>query len=137
VSEIEDSMKSEESVGCVMIYEDVRQQAGKRRDLFLLVQSYRGDWNFVKGHRECGESDEETLRREVYEETGIASLKVLGFVDKINYSFFGRAGQSVSKEVLRRIYRIPNYATTATTVCIVLGWYRLSVNWRTHTSACA
>lgn len=94
-------MKSEESIGCVMIYENAEEQAGKgnRKDLFLLMQSHRGDWNFVKGHREVGESDEETLQREVYEETGIMSFKTAGFVDKINYRFFDKAGQSVNKEV--------------------------------------
>lgn len=63
------------------------------------MQSHRGDWNFVKGHRESDESDEETVHREVYEETGITCFKTLGFIDRINYSFFDKTGQSVSKEV--------------------------------------
>ena len=103
-------MKNEESVGCVMLYEPIsnndEQQIWdnpKRKkeegDLFLLMQSPRGDWNFVKGHREYGESDEETLRREVYEETGIRKFKILGFVDNIRYSFLDKAGQSIKKEV--------------------------------------
>lgn len=97
-------MKSEESVGCVMVYEHIEEQAGKRKrkDLFLIMQSHKGDWNFVKGHRENGESDEETMQREVYEETGITAFRILGFVDKIKYRFFDKAGQSVSKEV--RLY---------------------------------
>jgi bis(5'-nucleosidyl)-tetraphosphatase len=97
------SMKSEESIGCVMMYEHVvGGHAAKRKrkeELFLLVQSRRGDWNFVKGHREHGESDEETLRREVYEETGIESFKILAFIGKINYKFLNKASQRVSKEV--------------------------------------
>jgi bis(5'-nucleosidyl)-tetraphosphatase len=96
-------MKSEESIGCVMIYEHVvGEQADIRKrkeDLFLLMQSRRGDWNFVKGHREHGESDEETLRREVYEETGIESFKILGFIGKIKYKFLNKASQRISKEV--------------------------------------
>ena len=71
----------------------------KERDLFLLMQSPRGDWNFVKGHREYGESDEETLRREVYEETGLRKFKILGFVGNIRYSFLDKAGRSIKKEV--------------------------------------
>ena len=63
------------------------------------MQSPRGDWNFVKGHREYGESEEETLRREVYEETGIESFKILGFVGKIKYRFLNKASQHISKEV--------------------------------------
>ena len=97
------SMKSEESIGCVMIHERVTgEQADKRKrkeDHFLLMQSRRGNWNFVKGHRENGESDEETLRREVYEETGIESFKILGFIGKIKYKFLNKASQRISKEV--------------------------------------
>jgi bis(5'-nucleosidyl)-tetraphosphatase len=95
-------VKNEESVGCVMIYEHVGEQSDKRKrkeDLFLLLESRRGDWNFVKGHREYGESDEQTLKREVYEETGIKSFKILGFVGKIKYRFLNKAGQRISKEV--------------------------------------
>ncbi len=100
-------MKNEESVGCVMIYEHVSDNdeqervnpKRKKEDLFLLMQSPRGDWNFVKGHREYGESDEETLRREVYEETGIRKFKILGFVGNIRYSFLDKAGRSIKKEV--------------------------------------
>jgi 8-oxo-dGTP pyrophosphatase MutT (NUDIX family) len=103
-------MKNEESVGCVMLYEPISnndeqqiwdnpKRKKEEEDLFLLMQSPRGDWNFVKGHREYGESDEETLRREVYEETGIRKFKILGFVDNIRYSFLDKAGQSIKKEV--------------------------------------
>jgi 8-oxo-dGTP pyrophosphatase MutT (NUDIX family) len=95
-------MKREESVGCVMIYKHFKEHAGKRNtkeDLFLLMQSYSGLWNFVKGHRERDELDEETLRREVYEETGITTFKIIGFIDKIKYRFPAKAGHIVSKEV--------------------------------------
>jgi tRNA nucleotidyltransferase (CCA-adding enzyme) len=95
-------VKNEESIGCVMAYEHICEQADKlkrKEDLFLLVHSRRGDWNFVKGHREYRESDEDTLRREVYEETGIRSFKILGFVGKIKYRFLGKADQRINKEV--------------------------------------
>ncbi len=29
---------------------------------FLILRSHSGDWNFVKGHQENGENDEDTLR---------------------------------------------------------------------------
>ena len=114
-------MKNEESVGCVMIYEHVsdndEQQEWdnpirKKGDLFLLMQSPRGDWNFVKGRREYGESDEETLRREVYEETGIRKFKILGFVGNIRYSFLDKAGRSIKKEV--SFYLALSYTTEVT-----------------------
>lgn len=47
-----------------------------------------GHWEFTKGHIEQGESEEETVRREVQEETGIAGLKILpGFKEYIKYFF--------------------------------------------------
>ena len=39
------------------------------------------------------------MRREVYEETGISTLKILGFVGKIKYRFSDKAGQTINKEV--------------------------------------
>jgi bis(5'-nucleosidyl)-tetraphosphatase len=39
------------------------------------------------------------LRREVYEETGIESFKILGFIGKIKYNFLNKASQRISKEV--------------------------------------
>jgi 8-oxo-dGTP pyrophosphatase MutT (NUDIX family) len=42
---------------------------------FLLVYSARNkEWGFPKGHIEEGETDKETARREIFEETGIQDL---------------------------------------------------------------
>lgn len=38
---------------------------------FFVVQHKTGNWAFPKGHREPGESEEQTARRELAEETGI------------------------------------------------------------------
>ncbi|MDR1122754.1 MAG: NUDIX domain-containing protein [Endomicrobium sp.] len=44
--------------------------------IFLLVNSKRSDrWGFPKGHIEDGESEIETAKREIFEETGIKSVK--------------------------------------------------------------
>jgi 8-oxo-dGTP pyrophosphatase MutT (NUDIX family) len=125
-------MKSEESVGCVMVYENhIEEQAGKqnrKKALFLLMQSHRGDWNFVKGHRESGESDEETLRREIYEETGITDFKLVGFVDKIKYRFLGKAGQSIRKEVWF-------YLALSDTMQVRLSPEHINFRWAEHEEA--
>ena len=54
---------------------------------FLLVKSPRGDWNFVKGHREKDETDYQTLKREIQEETGISRFVLLNYLGDINYTF--------------------------------------------------
>ena len=127
----EASVKNEESVGCVMIYEYVGVQSDKRKrkeDLFLLLESRRSDWNFVKGHREYGESDEQTLRREVYEETGIKSFKILGFVGKIKYRFLNKAGQRISKEV-------KFYLTLSDTRTVRLSSEHINFRWADYEEA--
>lgn len=51
-----------------------------RRDgahiFYLLIQHRGGHWAFPKGHAEPGESETETARRELMEETGISELKL-------------------------------------------------------------
>ena len=42
------------------------------RDLFLLVRHKAGHWSFPKGHAEPGETEVQTARRELAEETGIS-----------------------------------------------------------------
>lgn len=39
---------------------------------FLLVQGHGDYWGFPKGHKEKGESDMDTARRELYEETQVS-----------------------------------------------------------------
>jgi 8-oxo-dGTP pyrophosphatase MutT (NUDIX family) len=85
----------EESVGAVISYAPsqfmVRNSQSRRLKCktrqFLLMKSPRGDWNFVKGHRENGETDYQTLRREIQEETGIRRFAVLNYLGDVNYTF--------------------------------------------------
>jgi bis(5'-nucleosidyl)-tetraphosphatase len=58
---------TDESFGVVPILRKGEQT------LFLLIQHNAGHWAFPKGHAERGESDIEAARRELCEETGIAS----------------------------------------------------------------
>ena len=46
----------------------------------------QGHWDFPKGHIESGEKTEDTVRREVQEETGIIAIDILaGFKETIRY----------------------------------------------------
>lgn len=91
----------EQSIGAVITYR-ATQSFHKQ---FVLLTSPRGDWNFVKGHKENHETDQDTLKREIFEETGITSFYILNYLGKIKYKIM-KAGFQLQKEV--RFY----YVTT-------------------------
>lgn len=87
----------EKSVGCV-IY---RKEAEKI--LFLLVQYRSWQWDFPKGHVEEGESEQQTLRREVFEETGIDDLKVLpDFRTSVRYFYVAKGNEKTEREMQKK-----------------------------------
>ena len=43
---------------------------------YLLLKYPSGHWDFVKGNIEEGEREKETVRRELFEETGINNLEI-------------------------------------------------------------
>jgi len=69
--------------------------------LLLKYRRYgQNHWDFVKGAPEGKESLEETVKREVEEETGI--LKVIiceGFIEKRSYNYEKNNGTKVKKDV--------------------------------------
>jgi 8-oxo-dGTP pyrophosphatase MutT (NUDIX family) len=66
---------------------------------FLLLRYRAGHWGFPKGHVEKGESEEQTLRREIFEETSLENIRIIpGFRQEVNYSF-RRGSETVFKEV--------------------------------------
>lgn len=42
-------------------------------------------FNIVKGHTENQETDHDTLKREIFEETGITSFNILTYLGNIKY----------------------------------------------------
>lgn len=68
---------------------------------FLLIQHKAGHWAFPKGHPEKGETDLETARRELAEETGISDVEIdREHPFKEHYTFTKRDGTQVSKRVV-------------------------------------
>lgn len=56
-----------------------------------VLMQQRGDsklWGFIGGMMELGESFEDTLKREVFEETGIRNLEILTNLGVFNYQDF-------------------------------------------------
>ena len=70
------------------------------KDQYLLLRYKSGHWGYVKGNVETNEETEDTARRELKEETGIATVFfVKGFQEKEDY-FYKKEGKTVHKEVL-------------------------------------
>ena len=95
-------MPQERSAGAVVFRRDARGQP-----LYLLLyyppsspKAKKEYWDFAKGHIEKGETDVETVKREVQEETGIKDLTLIdGFKETISYMFQAK-GQKIFKTVV-------------------------------------
>lgn len=84
----------EQSIGAVIAHRPPHSS----HQQFVLLKSPRGDWNFVKGHKDNQETDHDTLKREIFEETGIISVNILNYLGKIKYRIM-KSGFPVQKEV--------------------------------------
>lgn len=88
-------MIKEKSAGAIVF-----KKNGKIRYLFLRKRYKNEYWDLPKGNIEKGEEEEETVRREIDEETGLKDLRfVKGFKEKINY-FYKKDRDTVFKEVV-------------------------------------
>lgn len=86
----------EKSVGAVIF----RKREDEKKE-FLLLHYPSGHWDFPKGHMEKGENEEETLRREVREETGIEKLQILPTFRRQLFYFYQAKGHEREKRLAR------------------------------------
>lgn len=87
-------MEKEKSAGAIIFILD------KQGNKYLLLHYEAGHWDFPKGHVEKGEKEEDTVKREVKEETGIGKIDILkGFRENIHY-FYRFKGKLMSKDVV-------------------------------------
>lgn len=89
-------MLKERSAGAVIFRKD-----GKKVLYLLLHYHFKSDyWDFPKGNIEKGEAEEDTVEREVEEETGISDIRLLpNFKEKVSY-FYRKDNETVFKEVV-------------------------------------
>ena len=99
-------MALEQSIGAVIKHQQSPENLESGE--FLLLRNRRGFWGFPQGHKEKGESEIQTLVREVFEETGIKELEIHSYIGDIQYSYFKGDGMKSKKKV--RFY----FATTPT-----------------------
>jgi 8-oxo-dGTP pyrophosphatase MutT (NUDIX family) len=83
------SIREEFSVAAIVFHENK----------YLLLKYGLGHWEFVKGHIEDDESDEQTILRELEEETSITDAVIVkGFKENYEY-FFTFKDQRIHKYV--------------------------------------
>ena len=86
-------MKKERSAGAIVFKKDKEIE-------YLLLHYESGHWDFPKGHIETNETEQQTVKREIEEETGIKDAKIVhDFKEKIQY-YFKFKNELISKEVV-------------------------------------
>jgi 8-oxo-dGTP pyrophosphatase MutT (NUDIX family) len=84
----------EQSFGVVPIY-----KSDKTEVKFLLIQHHAGHWAFPKGHADPGETELQTARRELREETGIDEVLLITSPTFEEHYTLNRRGQPREKVV--------------------------------------
>ncbi|NHJ40318.1 MAG: NUDIX domain-containing protein [Asgard group archaeon] len=82
-----------------------RECEDKKIRVALIRDQNTHRWILPKGRIEVGESLEDTSLREVQEETGLQSLKLIKKIDKTNYWFRTNKKERLTKEVHFFLYR--------------------------------
>lgn len=86
-------MTRQHSAGAVIYTEE----NGKFK--FLILKYGLGHWDFPKGNVEKNEEELDTVRREVFEETGINDIEIIdSFKEKVEY-YYRMRGQLIYKTV--------------------------------------
>ena len=86
-------MKHERSAGAIVFRKD-------KEPIYLLLHYEAGHWDFPKGNVEANETDQETVKREISEETGIKDIEIVkDFKEKMHY-FYKLKNELISKDVV-------------------------------------
>ncbi len=94
-------MPREISVGAVVFLKE-----NKKIKYLLLYRaahnSYRQAWTIPRGNQEKGESEEETVRREIKEETGITDLEfIAGFREEVSWFYRQKTNQGKALTIFK------------------------------------
>lgn len=118
----------EKSVGSVVF---LRKQDDFK---YLLLQYRSGQWDFPKGHQELGETEQETLLREIREETGISDLKIISNFRNSTWYFYSAWGNEkkerlAQKRGIRILKKVVHYITETETENVMIDFENLDYKW--------
>jgi len=117
-------MPVERSAGAIIF----RKEAGK--NFYLLLHYQSGHWDFPKGNIEKGEKLEETVKREIKEETGLEDIKFIpGFKESIKY-FYKLKGKNIFKIVTFFLVETKNNE-------VKISWEHIGYKWLPYEKAIA
>jgi 8-oxo-dGTP pyrophosphatase MutT (NUDIX family) len=100
----------DEAFGIVPIF--IKETGESSEMQFLLIRHWAGHWGFPKGHAEPGETAIATACRELEEETGIQSCKVLEDPSFVEQYSFTKDNQWVEKKVTYFLATVQSEAVT-------------------------
>lgn len=114
-------MKQEKSAGAVLFI--------KGKEIKYLLLHYEAKhWDFPKGHIEKNETDEQTVKREVAEETGIRGIKLIkGFNERVQY-YYKLKCETINKTV-------NFYIARANTEKVTISFEHIGFAWLTYKKA--
>lgn len=108
-------MPKEISAGAIVFRYD-----GEIKYLFLRYEA--GHWDFPRGGIEKGESEKETAKREILEETGISDLTFVdGFREKISW-FYKKDGKTFYKEAIFYLAKTGDSEVTLSREHVAFKW---------------
>lgn len=67
---------------------------------YLVLMRNPKYWDLPKGNIEKGEAEEETVKREVWEETGLKEIKIIPGFKQTEHYFYRLKGELISKDVV-------------------------------------
>jgi 8-oxo-dGTP pyrophosphatase MutT (NUDIX family) len=131
------NLSFEKSVGAVIF----RRNESDEKE-FLLLHYPSGHWDFPKGHIEKDETEKETLRREIIEETGIIELNIIaGFKDYIRY-FYQANGDEREERIkngngLNVFKKVVYYIAETKEISIIISDEHINFEWLNYEKAVA
>ena len=90
--------------------------------LYLLLQN-GGRWDFPKGGVEKGETELETVLREVEEETGLKGIRIVPGFGKVIEYFYRRDGKNIHKQVVYLLASTSNDRVRSSFEHQGFGWF--------------